>query len=221
MDGNRRYAKKNNLPTLEGHRKGYEKIGEVLDWASDEKVGIKNVILYAFSTENWNRSKSEVSYLMDLFKMILTKEIKKLKTKGVRIKHIGEIDRFSPEIQNLLKKAEEDTKEQEKITLVLALSYGGRAEILGALKKISKEKTPSEIEKMSENDFSLYLQTRDIPDPDIIVRTSGEMRLSNFLPWQSVYSELFFVPVFWPEFSRKDFDSILDEYASRHRRMGK
>ncbi len=216
MDGNRRWAKENNLPSLEGHRRGYEKLKEVVDWC--DKAGIKNLVVYGFSTENWNRAKEEVDYLMDLFRTLLLNDAEEMKKKGARMKIVGEKERFSKDIQELMTKAEELTKDGDA-TLWLALSYGGRAEILEAARKISKKQLKSE--DITEETFARELWTDGMPDPEIILRTSGEQRLSGFLPWQGVYSELFFTKTYWPAFSKEEFDAILKEYGERERRFGK
>ncbi|MCI0542611.1 polyprenyl diphosphate synthase [bacterium] len=223
MDGNRRWAKARNLPLLEGHSKGYTKLKEVLGWANE--AGVEHMIVYAFSTENWRRAEEEVSYLMELFRNILaSREIEEMKERGMRVKFVGQKEMFSQDFRDGMKKMEEETRGGEK-TLWVALSYGGRAEILDAVKKIArkiiKERGTEEILEVTEEDFSRELWTAGMPDPDIIIRTGGEVRLSNFLPWQSVYSELFFTETLWPDFSKEEFSQILDEYAGRERRRGK
>lgn len=215
MDGNRRWAKLKNLPTFEGHRRGYEKLKEVMRWAKEEDV--IHVIVYAFSTQNWERSKEEVSYLMDLFKFVLTVEVDILKTENIKVRCVGDFSRMSLELQNLIKKAEMTTSECSGPTLVLALSYGGRSDIVQAVNQIISKRLTS----VSESDFSSFLWTRGLPDPDLIIRTSGEMRLSGFLPWEGVYSELYFTKTFWPDFSHEEFNKILSEFSERDRRKGK
>ncbi len=218
MDGNRRWAKDNNVSSFEGHKKGYEKLRNVGRWVKE--LGIPYAIFYCFSTENWNRKKEEVEYLMDLFRFAFSDGFESLIRNEIRIKVIGDVTRFSPDIQNLIQKAEQDTA-HFKTTMVLAMSYGGREELLHAVKTISQDKTPDEIQKITEQDFAKYLYTTDIPDPDLIIRTSGEMRLSGFLPWQAVYSELFFIKTHWPAFSREEFLEIIKEYQTRQRRHGR
>ena len=214
MDGNRRWAKKNNLPTLEGHRAGYDKLRDVAVWCKES--GIRNLVVYAFSTENWNRSVEEVGYLMNLFRMMIAKFVNEAKANDTKIIFLGERSRFAPDILDAIVNAEESTKACASFTFGIALSYGGRAEILDAIHRIPEGQRAS----ISETEFSELLWTKDIPDPDLIIRTSGEERLSNFLPWQSVYSELFFTPTLWPDFTREEFDRILDEYGKRQRRFG-
>ncbi len=219
MDGNRRWAREQGHTPYYGHKQGYEKIKEVMKWIREG--GISHAIFYTFSTENWNREKEEVHYLMNLFEFAFKIEFAAIKKEGMRIKFIGDIGRFSASIQKILRQAEEETKDFAGPTVIFAMSYGGRDEILQAVKKVVKEKMPAEIEKMTEADFSNYLYTKDIPDPDLIIRTSGEMRWSGFLPWQGVYSELFFTKTYWPAFSKEEFFSILKEFGSRERRIGK
>ena len=214
MDGNRRWAKAKGLPTLDGHRAGYEKLREVLDWSKE--VGIKNVTVYAFSTENWNRTKEEVGYLMNLFREVVAQMVKDALENDTRMIFLGERSHFDTDILHSIEDAERKTKECASLTFGIALSYGGRAEILDAIHRIPREKLAT----LSEDEFGKLLWTNNIPDPDIIIRTSGEKRLSGFLPWQSVYSELFFTDTFWPAFTRGEFDRILEEYAKRQRRFG-
>src|SRR3989344_1778454 len=217
MDGNRRWAREQGLATLEGHRKGFEKLKEVLGWV--EVRGIKHLVVYAFSTENWGRVEEEVSYLMDLIRRVFARESKELaeiKERRGRLRFIGERARFHPDIQEALAHAEEETK-GGTCTLWGGLSYGGRPEIIAAVNKLVEEGR----ESVGEEDISNALWSAGMPDPDLIIRTSGEQRLSGFLPWQGVYSELFFTKTYWPAFSEAEFDAILAEYASRERRRGK
>lgn len=216
MDGNRRWARKRGLPTLEGHRAGYEKLREIVSWATDAGVG--TVIVYAFSTENWNRSPEEVGYLMDLFRTVVTRETEEMRKKNARLTFVGDRSRFSPDMQELMHRAESDTATGTAGSLVVALSYGGRAEIMAAARALCAEGVPPE--GVTEETFAQKLWTAGLPDPDLVIRTGGETRLSNFLPWQSVYSELFFVGMLWPDFSKEEFDRILAEYAGRERRRG-
>lgn len=218
MDGNRRWAKAQGVPVYEGHKKGYEKMKQVIRWAKE--AGITYVIFYTFSIENWNRVEKEVNYLMDLFRFAFSSGMESLMRNKVRVKVIGDTARFSPDLQEMIKKVQKETAHFEN-TVVLALSYGGRNEILNAVKTLSVTKTKEEITEMTEADFSNYLYTKDIPDPDIIIRTSGEMRLSGFLPWQSVYSEFFFLKTPWPAFSKEEFLDVIEQYSSRQRRHGK
>ncbi|MDP3990854.1 MAG: polyprenyl diphosphate synthase [Candidatus Nealsonbacteria bacterium] len=218
MDGNRRWAKQKGLPTLEGHFRGYKKIGEVGEWC--RKKGIKILTLWTFSTENWHRSQKEVDYLMKLLEMALSKrEINKLSKKGIKLRIIGQKERFSEKLQRLIKEAEEATKNNKEATLVLAMSYGGRAEIIEAVQKIINKKNT--VGKITEETINENLWTAGLPDPDLILRTGEELRVSGFLTWQSVYAELYFLKKYWPEFSEKDLDIILADYANRERRWGR
>ncbi|MEK7168040.1 MAG: polyprenyl diphosphate synthase [Patescibacteria group bacterium] len=217
MDGNRRWAKGKGLPAFEGHRQGYQKAKQVGDWCLDR--GIKILTVFAFSTENWQRSKKEVDTLMKLLEFALTKDLKIYIKKGIKIKVLGKIKDFSQRLQKAIAEAEEKTKNGEKGVLNLCLNYGGRLEIVEAVKKICKEKISPN--KITEKTISDHLWTKSEPDPELVIRTSGEMRLSGFLTWQSVYSELYFCKKNWPDFSEKDLDEALGEYWRRRRRFGK
>ena len=217
MDGNRRWAKGRGLPAMEGHRAGGETLKKIVRVARD--VGLKHIIFFAFSTENWNRSEEEVSYLLNLIGEFLKKELDHFNSEGGILHYVGDLTRFSPELQKLFKKSEEKTVKNPGPHVYFALNYGGRQEILSAVKKIVGENPKPE--EITEKYFGEHLQTFEMPDPDIIIRTSGEMRLSGFLPWQGVYSELFFTPTLWPDFSEKEFLEILEEYKKRERRNGK
>jgi undecaprenyl diphosphate synthase len=216
MDGNRRWAKERGLLKVRGHEYGFEKLKEVLGWFRER--GIKHLIIYAFSTENWNRAPEEVNYLMNLIRRVFakdSKDLKEIQEKGGRLRFVGERERFALDIQECLAHAEEVTVDGTH-ALWVALSYGGRAEILRAAAALAKSGEP-----VTEESFAKHLWTAGMPDPDIIIRTSGEQRLSGFLPWQGVYSELFFTKTYWPDFSEAEFDAILAEYATRERRRGK
>lgn len=218
MDGNRRWAREQGVPTYEGHRMGYEKMKDTIRWAKE--AGVQNIIFYCFSVENWNRAEKEINYLMDLFRFALYGGLESLIRNEIRVKVVGDISRLSPDLQNMIKKVEGETA-NFKTTIVLAISYGGRVEIINAVKKLAEQKTKEEIMSLSEEDFSKYLYTKDIPDPDLIIRTSGEKRLSGFLPWQSVYSEFFFLDTNWPALSKEEFLGVLEEFNLRQRRHGK
>lgn len=215
MDGNRRWAREQGLSTYEGHKKGFDKLKEVVEWARE--ANIKHLVMYAFSTENWNRSEEEVGYLMGIFQQILEHEVKKMVERRVRVRFVGDLSRFNTNLQKLMSDTEAKSAAEYDITLHLAMSYGGRAEIVAAANLFLKEGATS----VSEEDFEKKLWSKDMPDPDLIVRTGGEKRLSNFLPWQSIYSELFFTDTKWPAFSREEFHSILEEFSTRERRRGK
>lgn len=218
MDGNRRWAKEQGLPTLKGHELGYKKVKELMQWAKE--LGISTVYLYAFSTENWNRSKEEVAYLMNIFSRAFGKDAKTLIKEKVRVKFAGQIERFSPILRHSIKLLEKTTRNFTGPTLVFCLSYGGQAEIIEALKKIVKEKSPKEIANFTEKDFAQFLWTAGLPDPELVIRTSGEIRTSNFLPWQTAYSEWFFTKTYWPALTKKEFQKILNGFSKREIRRG-
>lgn len=216
MDGNRRWAKRHGLPTLAGHRRGYDLLLQVGDWCLARNIDIFTV--YAFSTENWNRSKKEVSYLMGLLLLALTKEVAGLHKKNVRISVIGRTTGLPKPLQLRIKQAMALTKNNTRGTLQLAVNYGGRSEIVDAARRVMKKaKSPSAI---TEKALSAAMYTAGQLDPDLIIRTSGEQRLSGFLTWQSVYSELLFISKSWPEFTERDLDAALAEYGRRQRRFG-
>jgi undecaprenyl diphosphate synthase len=215
MDGNRRYARERGLATLEGHRAGLEKIREVTRWAGE--AGVKELTLFAFSTENWNRAKEEVGYLMELFAFAFGAWMDELIAEGVRVRFIGQRERASGKLQELMKSAEERSAAGAGITLVIAFSYGGRAEILGAVNALLAEGK----REASEEELRERMWSAGLLDPDLVIRTRGEERLSGFLTWQSVYSELVFTQTYWPAFSKEEFTNILQEYAARERRLGK
>jgi undecaprenyl diphosphate synthase len=218
MDGNRRWAKEKKLPTLTGHAKGFARIEQVIDHAQSR--GIKHVTFYAFSTENWNRDQKEITYLINLFrKLFAGRLVKKLLKKGGKITILGDMSAFPTDLQDSTKKLIEDSKDNTGMHINIALNYGGRAEIVQAVQQIiSKEIKSTDI---TADLISQHLYTKNQPDPDLIVRTSGEHRLSGYLPWQSVYSELYFPEVYWPDFDTKELDKALEEYEKRQRRFGK
>jgi len=213
MDGNRRWAKDRNLPKLEGHRAGSQKLKDMVRLVQSHRIA--HFAVYAFSTENWNRTPEEVSYLMDLFDELIRNEIRKLGAEGIRVRFAGQYNRFSADLQQAMNDIEKQTAQNDAITLWICLSYGGRAEIVAAANAAAEQGALTE-EMLAKN-----LWTSDMPDPDIIIRTGGEKRLSGFLTWQSVYSELFFTDTLWPDFTKEEFDSILAEFAARERRHGK
>lgn len=214
LDGNRRWAKERGLPTFEGHRAGLENLKAAARFV--RTGGVKHLIVYAFSTENWNRKPEEVSYLMNLFLESVTTQMKELGEEGIQIRIVGQRERFSPELIRAMDQVEQETKGNDEFTLWVCLSYGGHAEIIAAARAAAGAG-----EEITEASIAKHLWTAEMPDPDIIIRTSGEKRLSGFLTWQSVYSELFFTDTYWPSFSKEEFDSILAEYATRERRRGK
>jgi undecaprenyl diphosphate synthase len=216
LDGNRRFATEQGLPTLEGHRAGFEKVKELVRWAKEFDVG--TVYIYAFSTENWNRAEAEVSYLMELFAQAFSGElIDEIMQDDGRVVFLGDRSRVPPALVKEMERTEAKTRDGKGGTLAVCLSYGGRAEIVAAANKLIREGK----EIQTEEEFSSALWSAGLPDPDLIIRTSGEQRLSGFLTWQSVYSELFFTATKWPAFTKEEFVSILEEYATRERRKGK
>lgn len=215
MDGNRRWAHEHGLTTREGHAKGYAKAKEVAQWCRE--AGITHMVLYAFSNENWSRSQEEVAYLVEIFNTIIFNEAEDFRKEHGAVRFIGAIERFGETFEAQVKKLEETNPSDPSLTVTIALSYGGRQEIVRAVNKILSEGAG----EVNEEEFAAHLYTHGIPDPDLIVRTSGEQRLSGFLPWQSTYSELMFLPMHWPAFLKKDFDAVLEAFASRERRHGK
>ena len=218
MDGNRRWAIKNGKAKIEGHTEGYAKLRDMLGWI--KSAGITHAIAFAFSTENWKRTEEEVGALMKLLTYALSNEIDSLTRQDVRLTFVGDMSLFSPQLQKTIHDAERETAHNTSLSLTIALSYGGRAEIVQAIKKVA-ELPQAEIAQITEESFKTYLWTGGIPDPDLIIRTGGEVRLSNFLPYQSTYSELFFTETLWPDFTHDECKSILNEYAERKRNHGK
>lgn len=217
LDGNRRWARARNLPTLEGHRRGYQNIKRIA--LSAFKSGVEILTVYAFSTENWRREKKEVEYLLKLFRLLVDREADLLMKKGVRINFFGRRQDFDKSLQDGMKQIERRTKGNRKGVLNICLSYGGRDEIVRAVRKLAAKKVaPRDI---TEDSISANLDSAAWPDPDLIIRTSGEQRLSGFLTWQSVYSELYFTQKHWPEFDSGDLSQALESYGRRGRRYGK
>ena len=217
MDGNGRWAEQRKLPRLAGHRAGTENIRRVIEEFAS--FGVKHLTLYAFSTENWERPNEEVRGLMNILEDAIHRETKALHEQGVRLLHLGTLDRLSPGLQNAVCQAIELTKDNLNITLNVAFNYGGRAEILGAVRRIVQEGIPPQ--EIDEAIFSSYLNTAGMPDPDLIIRTAGELRLSNFLLWQSAYSEYYCTHAFWPDFDQEELRMALVAYSQRQRRFGR
>ena len=217
MDGNGRWAEQRGLPRIEGHRRGAERSREIIDVSIE--LGIQCLTLYAFSTENWQRPQSEVSILMKILESYLKNEFLVLIRKNVVFRAIGEIWRLPENIQALIRSIEEKSADNTGMNLVAALSYSSRSEILRAVKKIVDAKVNPE--DLTENFFSFQLDTAGLPQPDLIIRTSGERRLSNFLLWQSAYAELYFADTLWPDFDREEFILAIQDFQSRERRFGK
>jgi undecaprenyl diphosphate synthase len=220
MDGNGRWAAARGLPRFEGHRRGVEAVRRSVRAAID--LGIKYLTVYSFSSENWRRPMQEVSYLMGLLKRFIRNDLAELHQNGVRVRIIGVREGLDPEIAALLTEAEELTRQNTRLTLVVAFNYGSRQEIAAAARRLAIKAAAGELdpERIDVDCLSAELDTADIPDPDLIIRTSGEQRLSNFLMWQAAYAEFVFLPLFWPDFDRDAFDQALSEYFGRERRFG-
>ena len=220
MDGNGRWARARGLPRIAGHRSGAEAVRRTVTAAGE--LGIPYLTLFGFSSENWKRPSAEVQDLMVLLRHYLRREIAELQRNGVRLKVIGQLTRLAPDIVGMISHAETLTRENFRITLTMALSYGGRAEIVAAVQGIAAEVARGSLaaEDVDEDCLAKHLFTADIPDPDLLIRTSGEQRISNFLLWQCAYSELVFTKTLWPDFSRNDLELAIDEYCGRERRYG-
>ncbi len=220
MDGNGRWALSRGLPRVAGHRRGAESVKAVV--RSAVANGVRYLTLYGFSSENWKRPPSEISDLMGLLRIYLRSEVAELHRQGVRLRIIGERHRLPRDIVALIENAERRTEANQRLTLIVALSYGGRAEIVAAARHLAAlaENGGVEAEAIDESVFARHLFTAGIPDPDVVVRTSGEQRVSNFLLWQLAYAEFIFVDTLWPDFSEDDFEDALREYQRRERRYG-
>lgn len=216
MDGNGRWAKARGLPRLAGHRAGTKNLLRIIRAAAD--AGVKYLTFYAFSTENWNRPEEEVKGLMALLSEFLETELQKLHKEGARFLHIGHLEGLAPWLRKKVEDAIELTKENERIDVILAFNYGGRDEIICAVKKLIEAGTPADAIDVQTMSNAMF--TAGTPDPDVVIRTSGEKRASNFLTWQTVYSEWFYPEVYWPDFSEEDLKKILTEYSKRDRRYG-
>jgi len=216
MDGNGRWANRRHLPRLAGHKAGVNALRRVVEFASDEHIQMLSV--YAFSTENWRRPRPEVEGLMRLFWETIRSDLEKLHRDGVRLRHLGRLQDLSPDIQKAVKDSIELTRNNTRIALNVCFNYGGRAELVDAVRQIIADgRDPDSI---TEELISSYLYTRDLPDPDMVIRTAGEMRVSNFLLWQSAYSEYYSTPTLWPDFGREDLRAALESYRQRQRRFG-
>jgi len=220
MDGNGRWAKRRGIPRVEGHREGVRSVDEVV--ACAREIGVRVLTLYAFSVENWQRPRSEIQALMFLLRQFIQKKIDVMKRNGIRFRAIGRIRDLPPDVLPLLHRAEEETAENRGMQLLLALSYGGRAEIVDAVRSLCAEAAHGRLrpEDVDEALLASRLYTAGIPDPDLIIRTSGERRTSNFLLWQSAYTELYFTPTLWPDFKRPEFLDAIRDYQRRERRFG-
>lgn len=219
MDGNGRWAQKRHLPRSVGHAKGAAGVRRLVEHCS--KLGVKCLTLFAFSTENWQRPADEVSTLMGLFVQYLEKEIKDLAVAGVRLKVIGDVGGFAPELQQRINAAEAATAMNQRITLCVAGNYGGRWDVVQAVKNWQAANPNLSVTELTEQGLAQGLSTADVPEMDLLIRTGGEQRISNFLLWQTAYAELYFTDVLWPEFDSNELDKALDWFAQRQRRFGK
>lgn len=216
MDGNRRWAQSRGMPGLLGHQEGYANLKRIIPAVFDREI--KVLTLFAFSTENWKRSAEEVDHLLKLFAYAIKEEMMNLAQRGLQVRFIGDISEFPQSLKEAMKQCEKETENNSNGILNIAVNYGGRNEIVHAVKEIVKNNTP--YESITEELISQNMYTYDLPDPDLIIRTSGEQRVSGFLTWQSAYSELLFIKKQWPEFSVNDLDEALAEYQNRQRRFG-
>ena len=213
MDGNRRWARERNLPTLEGHKKGLGNFDKVAHWVRD--AGIAHLAVYALSTENWNRSKEEVAYLLELFDSAIGDAFGRLRDEGVRLHFVGDLERFPEKLREKFAKLEAESAEHDEFHVWICASYGGRLEITQAARDVANKG-----ENITEESLRSAMWSAGMPDPDLIIRTGGEKRLSNFLLWQAAYAELFFTDTYWPAFTQEELQAILNEYAQRERRYG-
>jgi undecaprenyl diphosphate synthase len=216
MDGNGRWALARGLPRMAGHKAGTENLRRVIRAAVS--FGIKYLTIYAFSTENWGRPPEEVRGLLNILEDVIDRELDELNREGVQLHHLGRLEKLAPALQEKVRDAIELTKDNDRLILNIAWNYGGRDEIVQAIQRIIKDGVPSE--QVSDELVSQYLYTAGVPDPDLIIRTSGELRVSNFLIWQAAYSEWYITPTYWPDFDKEEFRRALEIYAQRDRRYG-
>jgi undecaprenyl diphosphate synthase len=216
MDGNGRWARQRGRPRLFGHRAGTENIRRVLTGCVE--FGVKILTIYAFSTENWKRPEEEVSGLMSIFARVIDRELEELHRQGVQLRHVGRMEGISDNLRDKVRRAIELTKDNDRITLNVAFNYGGRTEIVDAVRRIVRDGIPAE--QVTEELIGRYLYTGDCPDPDLIIRTSGEFRTSNFLLWQAAYAEYYVTPTYWPDFDKDELYRALLAYSQRDRRFG-
>ncbi|MFN8399959.1 MAG: isoprenyl transferase [Anaerolineales bacterium] len=217
MDGNGRWAIQRGLPRLAGHKAGTENLRRVI--RATVEFGVKYLTIYAFSTENWGRPAEEVNGLMLILQNVIDRELNELHNEGVQLRHIGRLERLDPAIQKKVLHAIDLTKNNDRLVLNVAFNYGGRDEIVNAIQNIIKDGIPAE--QVTDEMVNNYLFTAGVPDPDLIIRTSGELRVSNFLIWQAAYSEWYITPTFWPDFDKEEYRRALETYANRDRRYGK
>ncbi len=215
LDGNGRWAKRRNLPRLMGHRAGLRKLEQMVRLVKRE--GIRYFSVYAFSTENWNRPAMEVTGLMSLFRYYIRRKVEEIKAEGGRVRFCGRKDRIPEDLLRQMKWAEDYTADENKIDFIICLNYGGRAEIIDAVNSLIADKPEAPV---TEQDLRNHFYLPDVPDPDLIIRTSGELRLSNFWLWESAYSEYYFTDIHWPDFDEHELRKALDDYAGRERRYG-
>ncbi len=220
MDGNGRWATRQGLPRLVGHRRGAERVREIVNICPD--IGVKYLTLYAFSTENWKRAEAEVAGLRSLFRRVIRKEANKLDASGVRVRFIGDRRQLDRKLIDLMAQLEEKTAKNDHLNLTIALNYGGRDELTRAVKTLAEDVSEGRVAPMdvTEQSIGFYLDTRYLPDPELVIRTSGERRISNYLLWQSAYAEYEFVPTLWPDFSAAEFAAIVQGFTGRDRRFG-
>ncbi|MFQ5615423.1 MAG: isoprenyl transferase [Anaerolineales bacterium] len=216
MDGNGRWALSRGLPRIAGHRAGTENLRRVLEGCGD--LGIKYLTLYAFSTENWGRPEEEVRGLMTILENVIDSELEELHREGVQLRHIGILDRLDQSLRRKVAYAVELTKDNDRLVLNIAFNYGGRDEIIHAIRYMIRDGV--EADEVTDELISQYLFTSGVPDPDLVIRTSGELRISNFLIWQAAYAEWYFTPVYWPDFDKNELRKAVEEYSSRERRYG-
>lgn len=221
MDGNGRWATEKGLPRSEGHKQGAENVRAILDHAKE--CGVKYVTLFAFSSENWNRPKTEVKCLLDIFRKYLKEDIKELIEKKIHVSFIGSEEKFPADMVERMHEIERETESFDDFHVILALSYGGREDIIASVKKIALDVAEGKyrISSIDENTINESLSTHGIPYPDLVIRTSGEQRISNFLLWEMAYAELYFTPIYWPDFNEQDLDLAIEAYGRRERRFGK
>jgi undecaprenyl diphosphate synthase len=217
MDGNGRWALQRGLPRLAGHKAGTENLRRVI--RASVEFGVKYLTIYAFSTENWGRPPEEVKGLMYILEDVIDRELNELHKEGVQLRHIGRLERLAPSLQEKVLDAIYVTKNNDRLILNIAFNYGGRDEIVQAIQRMMKDEVPPE--KVTDELVSQYLYTAGVPDPDLIIRTSGELRVSNFLIWQAAYSEWYITPTYWPDFDKEEYRRALESYAHRDRRYGK
>lgn len=216
MDGNGRWARERGLPRLAGHRAGTENLRRVI--RACVEFGIKILTIYAFSTENWGRPEAEVRGLLSILEQVIDSELEELHQQGVQLRHLGRLEGLSPQLQEKVRQAIELTKNNDRLILNVAFNYGGRDEILQAVRRLIADGVRPE--EVTEELFTQYLYTAGLPDPDLIIRTSGELRVSNFLIWQAAYAEYYATPVYWPDFDKEELRKALVEYSRRQRRFG-